>query len=169
MWELDHKEGWMPKNWCFWTVVLEKTFESPLDSKEIKPINPKGNQPWIGRTNVEAEAPILWPTDAKSPFTGKDSHAGQDRRQEEEETTEDEMVGWHHWLNGHEFLQTLRNSEGQGSLVCCSPWGQKEWDMTEWLKNNNNDVTFPKCLFPLPSLTQPWGVESKCPAKTPLF
>ena len=103
MWELDHKEGWMPKNWCFWTVVLEKTFESPLDSKEIKPINPKGNQPWIGRTNVEAEAPILWPTDAKSPFTGKDSHAGQDRRQEEEETTEDEMVGWHHWLNGHEF------------------------------------------------------------------
>ena len=105
MWELDHKEGWAPKNWCFWTVVLEKTLESPLNSKKIKPVNPKGNQSWIfiGRTDAEAEAPILWPPDVKSQFTGKDPDTGKDWRQDEKGTTEDEMVGSHHWLDGHEF------------------------------------------------------------------
>ena len=128
MWELDHKEGWVLENWCFWTVVLEKTLESPLDCKEIKTVNPKGNQPWIffGRTDAEAEAPILWPPDVKSWLIIKDLDAGKDWRQEEKGKTEDEMVGWHHWLNGHEFEQAPGDGEGQGSLVCCSPWGCKE-------------------------------------------
>ena len=105
MWELDYKESWALKNWCFWTVVLEKTLESPLDCKEIHPVHSKGNQSWIfiGRTDAEAEAPILWPPDAKSWLTGKDPDAGKDWRQEEKGTTEDEMVGWHHQLDGHEF------------------------------------------------------------------
>ena len=105
MWELDCEEIWAPKNWYFWTVVLEKTLESPLDSKEIKPVNPKGNQLWIfiGRTNAKAEAPILWPSDAKSRLIGKDPDAGKDWREEEKEMTEDEMAEWHNWLNGHEF------------------------------------------------------------------
>ena len=122
MWGLNHKEAWMPKNWCFWTVVLEKTPESPLDSKEIKPVNPKGNHSWIfiGRTDIEA--PLLWPPDVKSQLIGKDPEAGKDWWQEEKGTTEDEMVGWHHWLNGHEFAQTLGDGEEQRSLVCCSPW-----------------------------------------------
>ena len=132
MWQLDHKGGWALKNWCLYTVVLEKTLESPLDSKKIKPINPKGNQPWIfiGRTDVETEAPILWPLDAKNWLIGKDPNAGKDWRQEEKGTTEDEMVGWHHWLNGHEFKHTPRDSEGQGSLFCCSSWSHKVSDMT---------------------------------------
>ena len=135
--ELDHKEGWAPKNWYFWTVVVEKTLESPLDSKEIKQVNPKGDQPWIfiGRADAEAEAPILWPPDAKSQLIGKDPDAGEDWGHEKG-MTEDEMVGWHHWLNGHEFEQTSGNSEGRGSLACCSPWGHKELDMTEQLNNN---------------------------------
>ena len=135
--ELGHKEGWVPKNWCFQTVVLEKTLESLLDSKEIKPVSPKGNLPLllIGRTDAEAEAPILWPPDAKSWLIGKDPDAGEDQRQEEKRTTEDEMVGWHHWLNGHEFGQALEDGEGQGSLACCSPWGCKELDRT-WQLNN---------------------------------
>ena len=130
--ELDYKESWVPKNWCFWTVVLEKTLESPLDFKEIQPVHPKGNQSWIftGRTDVEAETPILWPPDAKTWLIGKDPDAGKDWGQEEKETTEDEMVGWHHQLNGLEFEQTLGDSEGQGSLACCSPWGSKELDTT---------------------------------------
>ena len=105
MWELDHKESWAPKNWCFWTVVLEKCLESPLDCKQIKPVNPKGNQFWIfiGRTDAEAEALILWPPDVKNWLLGKDPDDGQDWRQEEKRTTEDEMVGWHHQLDGHEF------------------------------------------------------------------
>ena len=112
MWELDHKEGWAPKNWCFQTVVLEKTLKSPLDSKKIKTVNPKGNQPWIfiGKTDAEAEAPILWPLDAKSQLIGKDPDAGKDWGQEEKGVTEDEMVGWHHQLNGHEFEQILGDS-----------------------------------------------------------
>ena len=119
MWELDYKESWSPKNWCFWTVVLEKTFESPLDSKEIQLVHPKGNQSWIfiGRTNAEAETPMLWPPDAKNWLTGKDPDAGKDWRQEEKGTSEDEMVGWHHWLNGHEFEQTPEVGDGQGSLA----------------------------------------------------
>ena len=139
MWELDYKESWVLNNWCFWTVVLEKTLESPLDCKEIQPVNPKGNQSWvfIGRTDAEAEAPILWPPDVKSWLIGKDPDAGKDWRQEEKGITEDEMVGWHHWLNGHEFEQTPGNS-GQESLVCCSRWNCKELDMTLWLNNNNS-------------------------------
>ena len=104
-WELDYKESWALKNWCFWTVVLEEILESPLDCKEIKPINPKGNQSWIfnGGTDAEAEAPILWPPDGKSWLIRKDPDAGKDWRWEKKGTTEDEMLGWHHWLNGHEF------------------------------------------------------------------
>ena len=138
MWELDNKKGWVPKNWCLWTVVLEKTLESPLNNREIKLVNPKGNQPWIfiGSTDAEAESPILWPPDVKSQLIGKDPDARKDRRQEEEGTTEDEMVRWHHQLNGHQFEQTPGDGEGQRSLVCCSPWGHKESDMTEWLNNN---------------------------------
>ena len=106
MWELDYKESWAPKNWYFWTVVLEKTLESPPDCKEIQPIKPKGNQSWmlIGRTDAEAETPILWPPDAKNWLNGKDLDAGKDWRQEEKGTTEDEMVGWHHQLDGHELV-----------------------------------------------------------------
>ena len=120
---LDHKEGWVLKNWCFWTVVLEKTLESPSDSK-FKPVNPKGNQPCksIGRTNAEAEATILWPHDVKSWIIGKDPVAGKDWGQEEKGVTEDEIAGWRHWLNGHKFEQGLKEGEGQGSLAYCSPW-----------------------------------------------
>ena len=122
MWEVDYKEGCAPKNWCFPTVVLEKTLESPLDCKEIKPGSPKGNKPWIliWRTNAEAEALILWPPDVKRRLIGKDPDAGKDWRQKMG-TTEDEMVGWHHWLNVHEFEQAPGDGEGQGSLVCFSP------------------------------------------------
>ena len=107
MWALDHKEGCWPKNWWFWTVVLEKTLESPLDCKDIKSVNPKGNPPWvfIGRTDAEAEAPVLWPPDVKNWLIGKDPDAGQDRRLEEKGMTEDEFVGWRHWHDGHEFEQ----------------------------------------------------------------
>ena len=114
MWELDHKEGWVPKNWCFWIVVLEKTLESPLDFKEIKLVNPKGNQSWIftGRTDAKAEAPIVWPPDVKSRLTGKAPDTGKDWGQEEKGVTEDEMVGWHHKLNGQELAQTPGDSEG---------------------------------------------------------
>ena len=134
-WELDHKESWMTKNWCFWTVVLEKTLESPLHHKEIKLVHPKGNQSWIfiGRTDAKAEAPVLWPLDAKTWLTGKDPDAGTDRKQEEKGTTEDEMVGWHHQLNGQEFEQAPGDGEGQGSLACCRPCGCKESDRTERL------------------------------------
>ena len=123
--ELDHKKHWALKNWCFWTVVLQKTLESPLNSKEIKPLNPKENQPWIfiGRTDAKAEALALWPLDVKSQLIGKDPDAGKDWGQEEKGTTEDEMVGWHHRLNGHEPEQTPGHSEEQRSLACCSLWG----------------------------------------------
>ena len=139
MWELDSKESWTLKNWCFWTVVLERTLESHLHCKEIKPVNSKGNQSWIfiGKTDAKAEAPILWPPDAKSWLIRKDPDAGKDWRQEETGITEDEMVGWHHWLNEHEFEQALGDGEEQGGLACCSSWGRKELDTTEQLKNNN--------------------------------
>ena len=135
MWELDRKESWALKNWCFWTVVLEKTLESPLDSKKIKPVNSKGEWSWIfiGRTDAKAEAPILSPSDAKNWLIGKDPDAGKDWRQEEKGTTKDEMIGWHHWLDGLESEQTPGVGGGQGSLVCCSPWGCKELDLTEQL------------------------------------
>ena len=135
MWELDYKESWAQKNWFVCTVVLEKTLKSPLNCKEIQPVHPKGDQSWVffGRTDVEAETPILWPPDAKSWLIWKDSDAGKDWRWEEKGTTEDEMVGWHHRLNGHEFKQALGVGNGQGSLSCCLPCGRKKSDMTEWL------------------------------------
>ena len=131
MWELDHKEAWAPKNRCFQIVVLKKTLESPLDYKEIKPVNPKGNQLWIfnGRIDAEAEAPIPWPNDAKSWLIGKDPDGQKDWGQEKG-ATEAKMFGKHPRLNGHEFKQTPRDSEGQGSLECCSPWDPKQSDMT---------------------------------------
>ena len=132
MWELDYKESWALKNWCFWTVVLEKTLESLLDCEEIQPVHPKGNQSWIfiGRTDAETEAPILWPPDVKNWLIGKHPDAGKDWRQEEKGTTEDEMVGWHHRLDGHEFEKALGSCDGQESLACCSPWGcrvRQDW------------------------------------------
>ena len=135
LWELEYKERWVLKNWCFWTVVLEKTLESPLDCKEIQPVHPKGGQSWvfIGRTNVEAETPILWPPDAKSWLIGRDPDAGKDWGQEEKGMTEDEMVGWHHQLNGHGFGWTPGVGDGQGVLACCGSWGHKESGTTEQL------------------------------------
>ena len=136
MWELDHKESWALKNWCFETVVLEKTLESPLDSKEIKPVHPKENQSWIFIERTDAEAPVLWPPDAKNQLLGKDPDAGKDWRQKKG-TTEDEMVGWHHWLQGDEFEEILGVGDGQGGLACCNSWGRKEWDTTEQLNDNS--------------------------------
>ena len=140
MWELDHpSEGWAPKNWCF--KLLEKILESPLDCKEIKlVIDPKGNKPWIftGRTDAKAEVPIIWPPDMKCGLNGKDPDAGKDWGQEEKRVTENERVGWHYRLKGREFEQALGDSEGQGSLVCTSPWGHKELDTTEWLNSNDS-------------------------------
>ena len=139
MWVLSHKEGWAPKNWCFWTVVLEKTLESPLDCKEIKPINPKGNQSWIFIGGTDAEY-WCWRSNTLTSWCEELTHwkrpdAGKDWRQEEKRTTEDEMVGLHHRLNGYEFEQTLWDGGGQGSLECCSPWSCKELDTTEQLNN----------------------------------
>ena len=141
--ERYHKEGWAPKNWCFWTVVLE-ILESPLDSKEIKLVNPRGNQTWIfiGRTHVEAKALILWPPDGKIWHLGKDLDAGKYWGQEETGTTEDELVGWHYWLNGHKFEETQGDIDGQRGLVCCSPWGCKDSYMTSWLNNSNNNKRY---------------------------
>ena len=137
MWGLDHKEGWEPKIWCFWTVVLEKTLESPLDWKEIQPVNSKGNKSWIfiGRTDAEAEAPILWPPDASEKTLMMGEIEGR-------RMTDNEMVGWHHWLNGHEFEQAPGDGEGQGSLACCSPWGHKESDITNnWTKKQAHEIS----------------------------
>ena len=135
MLELDGEESWAPKNWCFWTVVLEKTLESPLDCKEIQPVHPKGNQSWmfIGRTDVEAETPVLWPPHAKSWLIGKDPDAGRDWGQEEKEMMEDEMAGWHHRLDGCESEWTPGVGDGQGGLACCDSWGGKESDTGERL------------------------------------
>ena len=136
MWGLEYKESWLPKNWCFWTMVLEKTLESPLDCKKIKPVNPKGNQFWIFIGRTDAEAPILWPHDVNNLIIGKDPDAGKDWRQEEKGTTGDEMIGWHHWLNGHGFGWTLGVGDGQEGLACCGLWSCKESDTTEWLNWN---------------------------------
>ena len=127
MWELDCEESWAPKNWCFWTVVLEKTLESPLDCKEIQPVHPKGDQPWvfIGRTDAKAETRVLWPPHAKCWLIGKDSDAGRDWGQEEKGTTEDEMAGWHHRLNRREFEWTPGVGDGQGGLACCVMGSQR--------------------------------------------
>ena len=140
MWEVDHKEGWVPKNWFFWTVMLKKTLDSPLNCKVIKPVNSKGTQPWrsIGRMDAKAEAPILWPLYAKSWLTGKYPDARKDWRQEEKGTTEDKLVGWHHWwISSMDMsLSKLGVDDGQRSLACCSPWGHKESDTTEQLNWN---------------------------------
>ena len=135
MWELDYKENWAPKNWCFWTVMLDKTLESSLDCKEIQPVHPKGDQSWvfIGKTDAEAAAPIFLPPDVKSWLNGKDPDAGKDWGQEEKGTTEDEMIRWHHWLNGHGFGWTPGVGDGQGGLACCGSWGLKESDTIELL------------------------------------
>ena len=127
MWELDHKENWGLKNWCFWTVVLEKILESPMDCKEIKPFNSEGNQSWIS----------LWLPDAKNWCIGKNPDLGKDWRQEEKGMIKDEILGWHHRLDGHEFEQAMGLADRQGSLACCSPWSCKELDMTQWL---NQDI-----------------------------
>ena len=155
MWELDCEKRWVPKNWCFWTVVLEKTLESFLDYKEIQQVHPKGDQSWVffGRTDAKAETPILWPPHAKSWLIGKDSDAGRDWGQEEKGTTEDEMAGWHHRLDAREVGWTLGVGDGQGGLACCNSWGHKEWDTTEWL-----NWTEPTGVFPLPEC--PGGLET---------
>ena len=127
MWELDCEEGWVPKNWCFWTVVLEKTLESPLDCKDIQPVHSEGDQPWdfFGGNDAKAETPVLWLPHAKSWLIRKDSDAGKDWGQEEKGTTEDEMAGWHHWLDGRESEWTLGVGDGQGGLACCDSWGRR--------------------------------------------
>ena len=135
MWEVGYKESWVPKNWCFWAVVLEKTLESLLDLKEIQPVHSKGDQSWvfIGRTHGKAETPMLWPIHVKSWLTGKDSDAERDWGQEEKGTTEGEMAGWHHRLDGHEFEWTLGVGGGQGCLACWDSRSHKESDTTEQL------------------------------------
>ena len=149
MWELDCEESWAPKNWCFWTVVLEKTLESPLECKEIQPVHSKGDQSWVffGRNDAKADTPVLWPPHAKSWLIGKDSDAGRDWGQEEKGTTEDGMAGWHYRLDGHKFEWTLGVGDGQGDLACCSLWGRKELDTTEGL--NYQLTTY---VQPVPSL-----------------
>ena len=135
MWELDCEESWALRNWCFWTVVLEKALESPLDCKEIQPVHSEGDQSWvfIGRTDAEAESPMFWPPLAKSWLTGKDPDAGRDWGQEEKGMTEDEMAGWHHGVDGHKFGWTLGVGDGQGGLACWDSWGRKESDTTQRL------------------------------------
>ena len=139
MWELDHKEGRVPKNWCLQTVVLEKTLEIPLDRKEIKPDTLKGNQPWIfiGSTDVKAETPIIWLPDGNTQLIAKDLYAGKDWRQKEKRAKEDAMIGWYHWLNGHEFEWTLGDGVGQGSLTCWSPGVTKgQTQLGDWTTTN---------------------------------
>ena len=135
MWELDCEESWVPKNWCFWTVVLEKTLDSPLDCKEIQPVHSKGDQSCVffGRNNAIAETPVLCPPHVKSWLIGKDSDSGRDSGQEQQRTTEDEMAGWYHWLDGRESVWTPGDGDEQGGLTCCDSWGRKESDTTERL------------------------------------
>ena len=160
MWELDYKEGWVPKNWCFWTVVLEKTLESSLDGKEIQPVHSKGDQPWVffGRNDAKAETPVLWPPHVKSWLIGKGSDAGRDWGQVEKGTTEDEMAGWHHRFDGCEFEWTLGDGDGQGGLACCDSWGHKELDMTERLNWTELSVymSIPTSQFVIPSSFPCW-------------
>ena len=157
MWELDCEEGWALKNWCFWTVVLEKTLESPLDCKEIQLVHSEGDQSWVffGRNDDKAETPVLWPPLAKSWLIGKHSDAGRDWGQEEKGTTEDEMTRWHHWLDGRESEWTSGVSDGQGGLACCDSWGHKESAMTKrlnwtelnvnWRQNQNSNPVLKAC------------------------
>ena len=142
IWELEYEESWVPKNWCFWTMVLEKTLESLLDCKEIQPVHPKWDQSWvfIGGADVEAEAPILWPSDVESWLIWKEPKAGKDWVQEAKRMTEDEMVWWHHWHNGHGFGWSLGVGDGQGGLACCGSWGHKDLDMTVRLNWNWTNI-----------------------------
>ena len=149
LWELDCKEGRAPKNWCLWSVVLEKTLESPLDSKEIKLVNLKGNQPWILIGRTDAEAPIFWSPDVNSQLIGKISDAGKDWKQKKRASGA-EMAGWHHRCNGHELGQTSGDGEGQGSLPCHSRWDCKELDPTEWQKKKQYSFDWVIFVF-LPS------------------
>ena len=144
LWELDYKENFGPKNWCLWTVVLEKTLESPFGSKQIKPVNPNWNQPCmlVGRTDADVETPVFWSSNVNSWLTGKVPDAGKNWGRKEKRTSEDEMAGWHHWCNGHEFEETSGNGEVQRGLACCSPWGCKELDITGWLNKNNIKIKF---------------------------
>ena len=145
MWELDCEENWAPKNWCLWTLVLEKTLESPLDCKEIQLVHSEEDQPWdfFGRNDAKAETPVLWPPHAKSWLIGKYSDAGTDWGQEEKGMTEDEMAGWHHWLDGRESEWTPGVGDGQGGLICCDSWGRKESDMTDnWTELNIGDYGY---------------------------
>ena len=160
LWELDHKESWVPKSRCFWTVVLEKSLESPLHCK-IKPVHPKGNQSWtfIGRTDAEAEAPIVLPPNSKGRLTGKDPDAGKDWRQEKKGMTKEEMVEWHHQLSRHEFEQALGDDEGQGRLAGCSPWSHEESDTTEPLNNNNGWRVTVSTISPLFPTSDPMNSD----------
>ena len=157
-------------DWCFWTTVLKETLESPLDCKEIQPVNPKGNQSWIFIGRTDAETPILWPPDAKNGLTGKDPVAGENWRQEEKGMTEDKVVGWHHRFEGHEFEQAPGVGDGQGSLVCCSPWGHKDSDMTEQLNWLTDPVTESevkvKSLSSVRLFVTPWTVAYQAPPST---
>ena len=148
LWELDRKEGGVPKNWCLWTVVLEKTPESPMDSK-IKPVNLKGNQPWIFTGKTDAEAPVFWSSDVNSWLIGKVPDDGTDWGQKER-VSEDQRAGWHHWCNGHELRQTSGDGEGQGGLVCCSPWSRSRTRLGDWT-----------AITRIPyNITSPWLVET---------
>ena len=158
IWELDCEESWTLKNWCFWTVVLEKTLEIPLDCKEIQPVHSEGDQPWdfFGRNDAKAEAPVLWTPHEKSWLIGKDSDAGRDWGQEEKGTIEDEMAGWHHGLDGHESEWIPGVGDRQGGLVCCDSWGRKESDMTErlnWTEETNTSI------FLTPRFERLWEIE----------
>ena len=145
MWDLEYKESWAQKNWCFWTVVLEKTLERPLGCKEIQPVHPKGDWSWVftGRTDVEAETPVLWPPDVKNWLIRKDPDAGKDWGQEKG-MTEDEMVGWHHRLDGHGFDWTPGGGDGQGGLECCDSWGRKvgyDWATEQLIRKEIHRVS----------------------------
>ena len=177
MWELDCEESWLPKNWCFWTVVLEKTLESPLDSKEIQSVHPKGDQSWvfIGRTDAEDETPIFWPPHVKSWLIGKDSDAGTDWWQEEKGTTEDEMARWHHRLDGHEFELNPGVGDEQGRLVCWFIGSQRVGHMSDWTKPSMAPPIRTRPSFPLtevkssqigkscPTLVTPWTIAYQVP------
>ena len=159
MWELDCEEGWAPKNWCVWTVVLEKTLESPLDCKKIQPVYSEGDQPWdfFGRNDAKAETPVLWPPHAESWLIGKDCDAGRDWGQEKKGMTEDEMAGWHRWLDGRKSEWTPGIGDGQGGLACCDSWGRKESDTTErlnWTETANN-VSYISANYP-------WQIHKYC-------
>ena len=175
MWELDFEENWVLKNWCFWTMVLKKTLESPLDCQEIQPVHPKGDQSWvfIGRTDAEAETPILWPPHMKNWLTGKDPAAGRVWGQEKKGMTEDEMAGWHHRLDGHESGWTLGVGDGQGGLACCNSWCLKESDPTEteldWTDCHRLKIFFSFLPFVFPPCLVNHKVSSKCPQKTWVF